>query len=374
MTEQTTRVYRIARPVQGVPGPDDFELTEMTLPPLRPGQVLMRTIYIGIAPGVRPLMPYAGGRPDVAQGAGAGRLAGADDDVPNPTRMNVGERMRAGTVPSDSPLSGGTVGRVVASRHPGFAVGDYIFGGRYWQEHEVVEGAAALRLDPSALPIEAELGLLGRSAFTGWIGYRRFCHARPGEAIVVSAASGAVGMMVVQLAKAQGLRVIGISGGAEKCAFVTGLGAEACIDRNAEDVGAALDRLCPEGIDIYFDNVGGAIQRLAYDRLKPFGRLIVCGMTAAYNTAGEADVGLPSGIILAKRLRVQGFVVLDHGDDYPAFRAEIADLWRKGALSFRQHVYEGFTQTPQALADCLSGANAGGKLLVRVSPDDSRPG
>jgi len=306
----------------------------------------------------------------VAQDGSRGRVDASDDALPDPMRIKVGERMRSGIVPSDSPYAGGTVGQVVESRHPGFAPGDYIFGGRYWQEYEAVKGDASLRLDPTELPIEADLSLIGRSAFTGWVGYRRFCAAKPGETMVVSAASGAVGMLVVQMAKAEGLKVIGIASGPEKQAYVTGeLGADACIDRAAEDVGAALDRLAPGGVDIYFDNVGGFLQRPVYDRLRPFGRLIVCGMAAEYN--GTEQSAMPTGSILAKRLRIQGFVVLDHDQDYQPFRKDVADLWRRGALSYRQQVYEGLEQAPQALADCISGRSGGGKILVRVSADDS---
>jgi NADPH-dependent curcumin reductase len=364
------RSWRIARPIDGLPSAADFELDTLAVPEPGEGQVLMRTIYISIAPGVRPLMPYAGERPNVAQGSHAGLADPTADPPPNPMRIRVGERMRSGIVPSSSPFAGGTVGQVVESRHPGYKTGDYIFGGRYWQDYEAVDGDAALRIDPSELPIEADLSLIGRSAFTAWVGWKRFCAGKAGETILVSAASGSVGMLVCQLAKRAGLRVIGIASGAAKCAYVTGeLGADACIDRSAEDVGAALDRLAPGGIDIYFDNVGGFTQRPAFDRLKPFGRLIVCGMAAEYN--GTEQSTLPTGSILAKRLRIEGFVVLDFDEDYAEFRAEIARLWREGALNCRQQIFEGLEHAPDALAACISGRSEGGKILVRVSPDTS---
>ena len=371
MTATGNKALRVARPIAGLPGPDDFVLVDLPMPDIHDRELLVRTIYIGIGPGVRPLLPYAGERPDVAQGAGSGRVDGSDDDVPNPTRIKVGERMRAGIVPSKSKFAGGAVGQVVASRHPDFAAGDYVFGGRYWQEFEAVDGDASVRLDPAALPIEAELGVIGRSAFTGYVGYRHICKAKSGETMVISAAAGSVGMMVAPLAVRDGLRVIGIASGEDKCAFVTKeLGAHACIDRSHEEIGAALDRLAPAGVDIYFDNVGGLVQRPVYDRLKPFGRLIVCGMAAEY-CGGEASL-LPTGSILAKRLRVEGFVVLDYDDEYPAFRAEMSRLWKAGSLPFRQTVYDGLERAPAALADCLSGRSAGGKLLVQVSEDTSK--
>lgn len=364
--DAANRIWRVARPMGPIPHPDDFSLTSSPMPEPGDGQVLMRTIYISISPGIRPLLPYAGSEPDVANNGSAGRADASDDALPDPTRIRVGDRMRSGIVPSMSVFAGGTVGQVVASRHPGFTEGDFIFGGRYWQAYEVVDGDASLRLDPAQLPIESDLTIVGRSAFTGWVGYRHYCHARAGETLVVSAAAGAVGMLVVQMAKADGLTVIGIASGAEKCAFVTQeLGADACIDRTDCDVGAALDKLAPAGVDIYFDNAGGRLQRLIFDRLKPFGRMIVCGMAAEYG--GTEHSSLPTGLILSKRLRIQGFVVLDHDDEYPAFRSDIAKMWAAGRLTYRQEVYDGLEQAPQALAACLTGASPGGKILVQVS-------
>lgn len=369
MNPTTNRAWRIARPIDGLPGPEDFALEPLPLPELGEGQVLVRTIYISIAPGVRPLMPYAGAAPDVAQ-------RGKPDDLdanPDPSRIRVGERMRSGIVPSSSPSAGGTVGQVVESRHPRYRPGDYIFGGRYWQDYEVIDGDASLKLDPGQLPIEADLSLVGRSSFTAWVGWKRYCAARPGETIVVSAAAGNIGMLVCQLARDAGLKVIGIASGADKCAFVTGqIGADACIDRTREDIGAALDRLAPGGVDIYFDNVGGRTRTAVYEKLRMFGRLIVCGMAAEYN-GGEQEV-LTTGAILARRLRIQGFVVLDHDEDYEEFRREIAAMWRAGRLAWRQQVFEGLESAPDALAACLSGRNEGGKILVCVSPDTSKPG
>ena len=363
--EGVNRCWRVASPMGPIPQPENFALMALPMPEPGPGQVLMRTHYISIAPGVRPLLPYAGAEPDVANDGSAGRADASADALPDPTRIKLGERMRAGIVPSMSPFAGGTVGQVIASRHPGFAVGDYIFGGRYWQDYEVVDGDASLRLDLADLPIEADLTIVGRSAFTGWVGYRHYCTARAGEVMVVSAAAGAVAMLVVQMAKADGLTVIGIASGADKCRFVTGeLGADACIDRTQGDIGEALDRLAPAGIDIYFDNAGGTIQQPVFNRLKPFGRLIVCGMAAEYG--GMEHSTLPTGLILSKRLRIQGFVVLDHEDEYPAFRADIAQRWRAGQLVYRQEIYEGLEQAPAALAACLTGQSPGGKILVRV--------
>ncbi|AZI34938.1 putative oxidoreductase [Caenibius tardaugens NBRC 16725] len=368
MPNTINRVWRIARPIDGLPCPDDFTLTHEPLPEPGEGQVLMRTLYIGIAPGVRPLMPYAGAAPDVAQ---RGKPDQPNDQQPDPSRIRVGERMRSGIVPSSSPFAGGTVGQVIRSHHPNYREGDYIFGGRYWQDYEVVDGDASLRINPADLPIEADLSLIGRSSFTAWVGWKHYCNARAGETIVVSAAAGNIGMLVCQLARDAGLRVIGIASGAEKCAFVMQeLGADACIDRSRDDVGEALDRLTPDGVDIYFDNVGGNVRNAIYTRLRMHGRLIVCGMAAEYNGAEQGT--LPTGAILARRLRIEGFVVLDHDADYTAFREDIASMWHAGRLRWRQHIFEGLEQAPVALAACLSGRSSGGKILVRVAEDTGK--
>jgi NADPH-dependent curcumin reductase CurA len=371
MNDLVNHAWRIARPIDGLPRREDFSLNEIPMPELGDGQVLMRNIYIGIAPGVRPLMPYAGAEPAVSKNGAAGRIDASGDDLPDPSHIAVGQRMRSGIVPSASPFAGGSVGQVVRSRHANFKQGDYIFGGRYWQNFEAVDGDASLRLDPEELPIHADLGLIGRSAFTAWVGWKRFCAGKPGETIVISAAGGAVGGRVVELAKAAGLRVIGIASGAEKCAYVVKeLGALACIDRNGSDVAAELDRIAPAGVDIYFDNAGGLLMRPVFDRLKPFGRLIVCGMAAEYN--GFEQSALSTGAILGKRLRIEGFVVLDHDGDYSAFREETARLWKAGALHDRHQIYEGLETAPEALAACLSGQHSGGKIFVQVSADTSR--
>lgn len=367
------RTWLIDRPIRGVPSVDDFRLVTEVPPQPAEGQLLVRTIYISIAPGVRPLLPYAADRPDVAGDSSTGRKDASDDHVHNPMQIRVGERMRSGIVPATSPYSGGTVGQIVESRVSGLSPGDYVFGGLLWQEYEVLDGGAVLKLDPADLPIEADLTLIGRSSFTGWVGYRRYCDAKAGETMVVSAAAGAVGMLVVQMAKAEGLHVIGIASGADKCRFVTEtLGADACIDRSIEDIGNALDRVAPQGVDIYFDNVAGRTQLPVFNRLKPFGRLVVCGMAAEYNGAESST--LPTGMILAKRLRIHGFVVLDHDEDYATFRKDVARLWKDGKLVYQHQVYVGIESAPSALADCLTGANGGGKILVRVSQDTSKTG
>ena len=370
LKDGVNRVWRIGRAMAGIPTVDDYRLDEIAIPKPGEGQLLIRNIYISIAPGIRPIMPYAGFEPEVSNQPSKGRVDASDDEILM-SHMVVGDRMRSGLVPSMSPHTGGNVGRVVESRHPDFKEGDYVFGGRFWQDFEVVDGEATLRLNPEELPIESNMGMVGLSAFTGWVGYRRYCDAKPGETLVISAAAGAVGMMVIQLAKADGLHVIGIASGAEKCRFVTEeLGADACIDRLSADVGAELDRLAPKGIDIYYDNAAGNLMAPVFDRFKPFGRLIVCGMTAEYN--GFEQSSLSTGMILGKRLRIQGFVVTDSESENDAFRSDISKMWREGKITYKHQMYHGLESAPDALAASLSGGYAGGKIIVQLSEDETK--
>ena len=364
----SNKVWYVARAISGIPKDEDFRLEQEPVPEPGEGQVLMRTIYLGIAPGVRPMLPYASAESDTDFNPSSGRADTSEDRLNDPTFIQVGDRMRSGYVGSPFFQTSGGVGQVIKSNHPGFKEGDYILGARHWQEYEVVDGDVSLRLDPTEIPIEAYLSMTGLSSFAAWVGYRRLCDAKAGETLVVSSAAGTVSTLVIQLAKADGLRVIGISSGKGKCAFVTDrLVANACIDRSAEDIGKALDRLAPGGVDIYYDNVGGLMQKTVFDRLKPFARLIVCGLSAEYN--GLETSVIPSGMVLGKRLRVQGFVVLDYMKDYDAFYADIVNLRRAGKLVYDQQIYQGIEQAPRALHDCLSGNNQGGKIIVQVSAD-----
>jgi NADPH-dependent curcumin reductase CurA len=354
---------RIARAPGRTIAPEDFAPAEAPAPEPKAGELLVRTIYLAMSPGSRAMMPEpASAATDLGDLGGSLR----------PRRLQVGEVMCAGSASVFARYSSGAVGVVEVSRHPGFAPGDYVVGAKDWQLYEIVPGDRAWKADPAQMPIELELGLFGSSAFTGYCGYVEVSAPKPGETLLVSAAAGPTGMIVGQLARRDGLKVVGVAGGAEKCRYLTEeLGFDAAIDRRREDVAEAVDRLCPEGIDIYFDNVGGQIRDLAFARLRPFGRLIVCGMAGDYG-GGESAARLNMTAVLGKRLTIRGFVVYDHAAAYEDFRRTMTEGWRSGAVKFRQQVFKGLERAPEALAACLSGQSAGGQILVQVSADTSK--
>ena len=347
----TNIAVRIAAAPVGLPTEADFEIVELPIPEPGPGEVLFRSIYMSLDPAQRRKMP-------------------SPVDAPTPLggQQPVGGLMVAGQTPPQNGWNGGHVGRVIKSNHPDFQPGDFVKGGTYWQTYHVVAGGLLMRLDPSQTSLRDELGALGNPGFVAYCGMETIAKVQPGETFVVSAAGGAIGMVAGQMAKLAGARVVGVASG-DKCDYVVReLGFDACIDRKAEEIGAALDRECPNGIDAYFDNVGGEIQRACFDRLRDFGRLVVCGMVSEYN-APEADFGPPLRPVLRKRLKIQGFVVYDHEAELLGeFRERMAGWLRGGQIKYRDDVIEGLDQAPAALIGLLNGQNKG-KLMVRVSPE-----
>lgn len=350
MDEPANLSVRIARAPAGLPSRGDFEIRAEAIPQPAEGEVLFRAVYMSLDPSMRRKMPAAPGVP--------GPLGGT---------QAIGDYMVAGLSPTAPGMTGGFAGQVVASRHPGFAQGDLVQGGCYWRTYQAVPGEALEKLPEGARLSEA-LGLMGQHGFVAWCGMRNIGKARPGETVLVSAAGGAIGMIAGQLAKADGARLIGIASGDKVAYVVDELGFDACIDRKAEDVGAALDRLCPKGIDVYFDNVGGEVMLAAYARMRDFGRIVVCGMASEYN-APEQPFGASLRPVLRKRLTIAGFVVYDHyADQFEAFRAEMRALIDAGRMKYRTEVIDGFENAPDALAALLEGRNKG-KMIVRLSPD-----
>jgi len=248
---ETNRQIVLKRRPNGMPVPEDFAIVDSPMPEPGEGQVLLRGIYLSLDPYMR------------------GRISG--------------QRSYAKPTGLGEVIEGRVVGQVARSRHPDFREGDYAFGGYGWQTHSAVDGVGLTKLDPDAAPISTSLGILGMPGLTAYVGLKTIGAPKPGETVVISAASGAVGAVAGQLAKRDGCHVVGIAGGADKCRYVTDeLGFDACLDHRG-DLGAALDAACPNGIDVYFENVGGAVQRAVYPRLNDFGRMIMCGMIAEYN-------------------------------------------------------------------------------------------
>ncbi len=334
MTITNRRIVLKRRPV-GMPTPDDFAFEDVPVPQPEEGEVVLKHLYLSLDPYQR------------------GRLSDA--------------KSYAAPVPIGGVVECRTVGRVLASRDARFAPGDIVLGGFGWQTHSVMPGRQLLKLDPAEAPVSTALGILGMPGLTAHVGMSDIGQPKAGETVVVSAASGAVGSVAGQVAKLAGCRVIGVAGGADKCRFVTGtLGFDACIDHRAGDLGAALDRECPHGIDVYWENVGGALQAAVFPRLNDFARMVMCGMIAQYNDAAPPP-GPNLGPVVRKRLRIQGFIVSDQWQRLGEWRALAGPMLRDGRLKYREDVVEGLEATPAAFIGLLQGRNFG-KLLVRL-PD-----
>jgi NADPH-dependent curcumin reductase CurA len=265
-------------------------------------------------------------------------------------------------------MVGATVGEVVESRHPGLAPGDLVLGAWGWQAWGVSDGGLLRTLDPALAPVSTALGVLGMPGLTAYVGLLDIGRPRPGETVVVSAASGAVGSVVGQIARLRGCRAVGVAGSADKCRYVVEeLGLAACVSHRDPDLPAALGRACPDGIDVYFENVGGAVLRAVLPRLNPHARIPLCGLVSEYN-AVEPPAGPNLRTLLFNRVLLQGFIVSDHLDRLPDFLRDCGAWVRDGRLRYREDVVDGLERAPAAFIGLLEGRNFG-KLLVRVGDD-----
>ena len=323
------RIVLASRP-RGEVTPDNFRLETAEVPELADGQLLVRTHYLS-------LDPYMRGRMSEAKSYAASQL--------------LGETM-----------IGGTVGEVVASQHPKYPVGTFVAGMNGWAEMGVSDGTGLRKLDTSTIPLSAHLGAVGMPGMTAWYGLNRIMNVKPGETVCVSAASGAVGSVVGQLAKLKGCRVVGIAGGAEKCAYVVDeLGFDACVDYKAGQLRDDLKAAAPDGIDAIFENVGGDVFDAALARTNAFARVALCGMIAGYN--GE-DIPLRSArLLLTNRIALRGFIVTEHLDEWPAGLAELGALVASGQLKYRETVAQGLAAAPEAFIGLLKGRNFGKQLV-----------
>jgi NADPH-dependent curcumin reductase len=334
MAGNVNRQIQLKSRPEGAPGLDNFELVERPVPEPGEGEVLMRTLYLSLDPYMR------------------GRMSAAKSYA---KPAAVGE-----------PMVGGTVGEIVASRNPKFSVGDIVLGYGGWQEYALSSGTALRKLDPAAAPVSTALGVLGMPGMTAYVGLLEIGQPKPGETVVVAAASGAVGSVVGQIAKIKGCRAVGIAGGADKCRFVTGeLGFDACVDHRAPDFARALEAACPKGIDVYFENVGGAVQQTVWPLLNDFARIPVCGLIAQYNSPTPMP-GPDMFSVLRKRLMLRGFIVSDFAAKQGDFLREAGEWVRAGRLKYREDIVDGLAQAPAAFLGLLQGKNFG-KMLVRVA-------
>ncbi len=337
--ENRNRQVLLKRRPTGAPAPADFEIAEAPLPDPGEGEVLVRCIYLSLDPYMR------------------GRISAA--------------RSYAKPVEVGAVMEGRVVGEVARSRDPGFREGEFVLGGYGWQLYSAVPGAGLLKLDPSEAPLSTALGVLGMPGLTAYVGLSEIGRPQRGETVVVSAASGAVGAVAGQLAKRAGARVVGIAGGADKCRYVEAeLGFDACVNHRAADLGAALDRTSPNGIDVYWENVGGAIQQAVFPRLNDFGRMVLCGMVAEYNDV-EPRPGPNLMSAVRRRLKIQGFIVSDQWQRFAEYRAMAAPLLKSGELKYREDIVDGLDRAPEAFVGLLQGRNFG-KLVVRLADDPTR--
>lgn len=327
------RIVLAARP-RGQVLPEHFRLEEAELPALADGQVLVRNQYLSLDPYMR------------------GRMAEA--------------KSYAAPQPLDETMIGATAGVVVESRHPRFAPGDQVTGMLGWAELGVADGGLLRRVDTSRIALSAYLGVLGMPGMTAWYGVHEILKPQPGQTVLVSAASGAVGSVVGQLAKLMGCRAVGIAGGPDKCAYVVDtLGFDACVDYKAGNLKDDLKAAVPDGIDALFENVGGICFDTALPRMNAFSRIALCGLIAGYN--GEDTAIKNMRFLLTSRIALRGFIVTEHMDLWPRGLAELGALVADGKLSYRESVAEGLASAPDAFIGLLSGRNFG-KQLVRLHP------
>lgn len=335
--EKINRQFKlVARPV-GMVKRSDFEFTSVPVPVPGPGQVLIRVQYVSLDPAMRGWMNE--GRSYIPPVA-------------------LGEVMRAGTA-----------GKVVASNNPAFAVGDYVAGWGGVQDYVVSDGKDITKVDPRVAPLPVFLGTLGMPGMTAYFGLLEVGKPKEGDTVVVSGAAGAVGTVVGQVAKIKGCRVVGIAGGPDKCRWIVDeLGFDAAIDYKSQDVNKALRELCPKGIDVYFDNVGGDILDAALARIARNGRIVVCGAISQYNNT--TPVKGPSNYLslLVNRASMTGMVVMDYTANFGTAVREMAGWMQAGKLKTREDIVDGLETFPETLLMLFKGENTG-KLLIKVADD-----
>ena len=330
--EMNQRIVLASRP-KGEVTADNFRLEQVPSPSLNDGEVLVRNHYMS-------LDPYMRGRMDDAKSYAAPQAL-------------------------DQVMGGGTVGEVVQSRNSAYAVGDQVVGQGGWQLFSVDNGKGMRKVDTKHVPLSAYLGAVGMPGVTAWYGLNQIIGPKAGETVVVSAATGAVGSVVGQLAKLKGCRVVGLAGGAEKCAIVVKeFGFDACIDYKAGKLYEDLREATPKGIDGYFDNVGGVVLDNVLRRMNAFGRLAICGLISSYNGEPMSVTNFRS--VLVNRLKVEGFIVSEHMQHWPAALAELGSLVGTGKLKFRETVAQGLAAAPQAFGGMLAGKNIGKQVVKLV--------
>ncbi|WP_027503270.1 NADP-dependent oxidoreductase [Rhodococcus sp. UNC363MFTsu5.1] len=338
MPAENTRIVLASRPV-GEPRPSDFRIETVPVPTPGDGQLLLKTLYLSLDPYMR------------------GRMSAA---------KSYADPVELGDV-----MVGGTVCEVIESRDPAFHAGDVVLSFSGWQTHSVTDAHHVRKLDPQAAPVQSWLGVLGMPGFTGYAGLLRIGDPKPGETVVVAAATGPVGSAVGQIAKIKGARAVGIAGGPEKVAYLREIGFDAAIDHRAPDFAEQLAAACPDGIDVYFENVGGAVWAAVFPLLNDFARVPVCGLVSHYN-----DTAAPTGPdrlpgfmsdVLKKSLTIRGFIQSEFvKSDFKHFVGDMSGWIHAGRIAYREDIVEGLENAPAAFNGMLAGRNFG-KLIIKVA-------
>jgi NADPH-dependent curcumin reductase CurA len=322
-----------ARPV-GLPKPSDWNFVEASVREPEEGELLVQVLYISLDPAMR------------------GWISAVRSYVPP---VGIGEVMRALAV-----------GVVKGSRNPAFAAGDYVSGAFGVQEYALSDGQGVRKVDPKIAPLPKYLSVLGMTGMTAYFGFLDTGQPKPGNTVVVSAAAGAVGSIVGQIAKIKNCRTVGIAGGAEKCGYIVReQGFDVAIDYKSEDVKESLQKHCRQGIDVYFDNVGGTILEAALSRLARGARVVICGAISQYNNTGPATGPRNYMSLLTTRASMRGMLVMDYGDRFPQAGAEMAGWMAEGKLKSREHIVEGLAAFPETLLKLFTGENQG-KLMLKL--------
>ena len=331
-----SREVRLAGRPRGVPDEELFEIVESPIPEPGEGQLVVRNAYFSVDPYMRP-------------------------------RMND---MRSYVAPFTlgEPMTGGAVGQVVASRHPKFREGDWVLHQLGWREWALSDGSAMRAVDPAAAPVSTALGVLGMPGFTAYYGLFELGAPKEGETVFVSGAAGAVGSAAGQMAKIAGCRVLGSAGAQEKLAWLHELGFDGVFDYREQPPREALRELAPDGIDVYFDNVGGDHLEAAIGALRNHGRVVACGSVARYNDVEPSPGPRNMFMVVTKRLRIQGYIISDHYDRFREFYEQAREWVRDGRLRYRETVVDGIENAPSAFLGLFRGDNIG-KMLVKVGPD-----
>ncbi len=333
MTSRTNRKFTLAARPVGMPKESDFKLVEEPVPELAEGELLAKSLYLSVDPYMR------------------GRM----NDV----------KSYAPPVAIGGTMVGGVVGEVIESKNEKFAVGDTVQGEFGWQEYTVTNGKGVRKVDPKIAPISTAVGVLGMPGLTAYFGLLQIGQPKEGETVVISGAAGAVGSIVGQIAKIKGCRVVGIAGTDDKVKWlIDELGFDAAFNyKTVEDYGAKLQELCPQGIDVYFDNVGGEITDAVFPLLNSHARLAICGQIAHYNSGRQEQGPRWLWSLIVKQARVEGFLVFQFADKFPQGITQMAEWIKDGRLTFKEDIVEGFENMPKAFIGMLSGNNTGKRLV-----------